>query len=551
MKRNVLMRFIILFVSIIVTTASCQDAKVDTKYVETLIQDYLNDELEGGEADVVVRSVKLNEMKDAPEGYLAWTGEVNFESGDMKFSQDIRTAYASDIGAVQWWYADAEPEAEVFTIYVDSEEEISSQPKAQKKKTIPNTKAVEKKIAEEINQILREEGADMGLVGVKLKNAPKNSGYTWAGTATFESGSGRWSEEIAAFYDDVLEGINWWYANDTPPSDIVNTSTSGTGLGAWMKAVNEGDDENIVALFDSLTPADIEELTTKYAHERENFNYDLNDTGDGVVITKFNASYDIYPFVIIPKTIEEYPVVEIKGFGQSRPSIMVVVLPNTIKKLSDNVSFSKYIHKINFPEGLEYIGEWIFVGSSLTGEIVIPSTVKEIGECAFRECKNLTSVKFENGIKKIGEESFNRTAISEIVLPNSVETIGSSAFAGCSYLTSVKFGTGIKDTGSGSFQYTAISEIVLPDSVETIGGGAFADCNSLKKITFSKNIKAIKEFAFLNCTTLSDIIIPEEVTAISFPMAYDHWDPNQFNGCGVIKLASRKRLQDLGYKGSF
>jgi hypothetical protein len=91
---------------------------------------------------------------------------------------------------------------------------------------------------------------------------------------------------------------------------------------------------------------------------------------------------------------------------------------------------------------------------------------------------------------------------------------------------------------------------VLPDNIESIGTRAFKGCISLEKITFPKNIKSIGGGAFYGCTGLSEIIIPEEVTTISWGATDRGWE-NAFTKCGILKLASRKRVQDLGYKGDF
>jgi hypothetical protein len=410
-------------------------------------------------------------------------------------------------------------------------------------------KTVQEKISEYLNQTLEEAQVDMGLAGVEAKKAPKDSEFTWVGVVTFASGSGRFDREFVAEYNEQENSIDWWYSDDdsgnfarvyldepeSPEIEEANKQKAASvksgkgGIQAWLKALEENDEYNIVALFDSLTPKDIEELTTKYPAPRESFSYDLNSEGDGIIIKKFNADeqYDTYSIVIIPKTIEGYPVTEIKDFTPQsiiykNTNVMTVVLPNTIKRLSDRASFSLYIHKINFPEGLEYIGNSVFDNSSITGEIVIPDTVKEIGFRAFNACKNLTSVKLGSGVKKLSYMAFNE----------------------CRNLTDVKFASGLIEMDFECFRGTAISELVFPDSLEIIGDKAFSLCTSLEKITFPKNIKSIDNAAFYGCRSLSDIIIPAEVTEVS-------WKGWPFQECGSLKLASRKKLQDLGYQGEF
>jgi spore coat protein U-like protein len=86
----------------------------------------------------------------------------------------------------------------------------------------PDVKIVEEKIAADIEHSLQEAAADMGLAGVKLKNAPKSSGNTWVGTVTFASGSGKWDDNIAANHYSETNTVTWWYVGS--PDDKYNVS---------------------------------------------------------------------------------------------------------------------------------------------------------------------------------------------------------------------------------------------------------------------------------------------------------------------------------------
>ena len=114
----------------------------------------------------------------------------------------------------------------------------------------------------------------------------------------------------------------------------------------------------------------------------------------------------------------------------------------------------------------------------------VPSSVKTIGEYAFRGCTELSSVNL-----------------------GSVEVIGSNAFTDCPYLTSVEFSS-VKTIGDGAFyQCTSLNTVAIPDTAEYIGSNAFYHCTALSSVSIGKNVQYVETDAFCHCTFLSSITV--------------------------------------------
>ncbi|MGM9777484.1 MAG: leucine-rich repeat domain-containing protein, partial [Prevotella sp.] len=69
-----------------------------------------------------------------------------------------------------------------------------------------------------------------------------------------------------------------------------------------------------------------------------------------------------------------------------------------------------------------------FNAQSKLKEIVIPKTVKTIGNYAFASCRNLVSVSLSEGLETIGSQAFDGTAITSVVIPATVTKLNKSSF---------------------------------------------------------------------------------------------------------------------------
>ena len=67
---------------------------------------------------------------------------------------------------------------------------------------------------------------------------------------------------------------------------------------------------------------------------------------------------------------------------------------------------------------------------------------------------------------------------------------------------------------------TSITSVVIPDTVTYIGDWAFANCSNLESVTLPNSIKSIGYGAFSYCRSLSSIIIPNSVEVIE---GYAFW----------------------------
>lgn len=79
---------------------------------------------------------------------------------------------------------------------------------------------------------------------------------------------------------------------------------------------------------------------------------------------------------------------------------------SNLKNIGNDAFYGNNITVVNFPDGLENIGDAAFAKNSITGEIKIPSTVTNIGIRAFEGNKISGNLIIPNGVKILREFSF-------------------------------------------------------------------------------------------------------------------------------------------------
>ena len=184
--------------------------------------------------------------------------------------------------------------------------------------------------------------------------------------------------------------------------------------------------------------------------------------------------------------------------------------------------------------GVKYSRDWkrlLRAPRSLSGKYSIREGVKVIGDEAFQGCESLTSINIPNSVTTIGNWAFEGcNSLTSINIPNSVTTIGDWAFGECDSLTNITIPSSVVTiignpfmlwygnlkNESKAFIYednvlfnknkTTLIEYrakgtscTIPNSVKTIRNVAFENCESLTNINIPNSVTTIGEYAFGNC----------------------------------------------------
>lgn len=182
-------------------------------------------------------------------------------------------------------------------------------------------------------------------------------------------------------------------------------------------------------------------------------------------------------------------------------------------------------------EGLERLGPKEVVGSdeeegyvfSKTGleSVALPSTLREVPQNTFWACEDLQSVRFAEGLEKIGVNAFQETAVEQVVFPASLKTISQGAFCKCASLWTAELPEGLEVLGTdehpsdggtycGVFEGSAIESIKLPQMLRVLEYSTFEGCRNLKSIRLPERLRFVGARCFFGCR-LAEIAIPASV----------------------------------------
>ena len=175
------------------------------------------------------------------------------------------------------------------------------------------------------------------------------------------------------------------------------------------------------------------------------------------------------------------------------------------------------------------IGERAFSQCENLTSITLPNSIEQIQNRAFYGCKSLVYLRLSNSITAIPDGMcYYCSFLQSIEIPNSVVTIGKYAFEDCTSLASITLPEHLKSIDWMTFSgCSSLISISFPDSLTEISSQAFEYCSSLEKLELPKSLETIGDDAFSFCNKLSSVFIPPSVEEINF---------SPFAGCENLKF---------------
>ena len=179
--------------------------------------------------------------------------------------------------------------------------------------------------------------------------------------------------------------------------------------------------------------------------------------------------------------------------------------------------------------------------------IVLPDSLKEFNQEAFKDCKNLKQVIIPPNVTEIANKAFSSCDnLTKVTLPTSLTTLGPTCFAWCSDLNEVNLEelTALKYIKTYVFDGCALTGVTIPSTVTEINDHAFGSMESLQTVTFMGTDPSkitIHQEAFKYSDT--------EANPITFNLPWSEEQHNEALQCDTFKFNVEHAILNFNYTG--
>jgi len=291
------------------------------------------------------------------------------------------------------------------------------------------------------------------------------------------------------------------------------------------------------------------EIFTNYVCDstRDNCNYIIGSCGTNLT---WSFSCDSVLTISGTGTMDNYTSASVVPWSDLQPSIKSIQIGNEVTSIG-NYAFAscENVKTVSIGSQVTSIGIRSFEGCQKFTSLILPNLVTTIGANAFNNCTSLTNVTWNsNAVTSYPGSSVTNpftecTGLSKVIFGNTVQSVPHFALYGSSVDT-VLFGSAVASIGNYAlYNCSDITTIILPENVSAIGISAFKGCTSLDSIMWkSTNITAypveIGMLPFENCPSLQTISFGDQVQSIPQNAFY--------NNTSVKKITLGKSVTNVG-----
>ena len=173
---------------------------------------------------------------------------------------------------------------------------------------------------------------------------------------------------------------------------------------------------------------------------------------------------------------------------------------------------------------------------TMSGKVVVPKGIKEIGSGAFSYRDDIYSVSMGDDVVSIMSSAFEYCKnLEEVALSDALTVINDHSFYYCPNLKKVVIPPLVTRIGEGAFYACyKLKSVKLNDNLKILDEDVFFDCYKLKNIKLPPNLEHIGGWCFRR-TSISELRIPNSIREVGIePFSITDIELTEYNGIGYL-----------------
>ena len=202
-----------------------------------------------------------------------------------------------------------------------------------------------------------------------------------------------------------------------------------------------------------------------------------------------------------------------------------LIIPDDVIEIGEDAFSGTLIGSVALSPRLEKIYDNAFLNcNSLTGTLNLPETLTYVGNQAFGDCSFTGELHLPNSLEYIGRRAFCSAGnfVGNLRLPDKLKVVSESSFGGCGFTGQLDLNNAV-EFGSGAFGGCLFwGDLIIPEGTIEIPG-YFLSASSegrLNGIVFPKTLRRIGDSAFSGQSRLRNISISEGLVSIGATAFY-------------------------------
>ena len=227
--------------------------------------------------------------------------------------------------------------------------------------------------------------------------------------------------------------------------------------------------------------------------------------------------------IVLPEGVSE---LEFNAFLRAR-RLKSIHIPSSLKIIGDYAfRFCASLEKIELGSNTEYLGKGTFYGCDNLKEITINGSFNWDNNWIFNSSpfgflqsitkfvsQNSNFLVYDDMLFSADKKVLFRCPVNKtkVTLPQELESISNFAFYNCRYLQCITLPDGLTYIGNHAFERcSSLREIRLPNSLTEIQNETFSLCTELSYIQFPQKLSNIYKDAFFGCSKLEFFYFPPQ-----------------------------------------